>query len=87
VTCGIKHLMFWSTEPFRARKALFSRRGKIQTMLCCCFPGPDTTIVGTQDGSLYLFKGYQLATNMRKCHQAGEFKYNSSVCKCTIKYY
>ena len=32
-------------------------------------PGPDTTVVGTQDGSLYLFKGYQLATNMRKCHQ------------------
>jgi microtubule-associated protein-like 6 len=27
VTCGIKHLMFWSTEPFRARKALFSRLG------------------------------------------------------------
>jgi len=36
--------------------AATSRRGKIQTMLCCCFPGPDTTIVGTQDGSLYLFK-------------------------------
>ena len=69
VTCGIKHLMFWSTSPFQARKALFNRRGKMQTMLCCCFPGPDTTVVGTQDGSLYLFKGYQLATNMRKCHQ------------------
>lgn len=69
VTCGVKHLMFWSTSPFVARKALFSKRGKIQTMLCCCFPGPDTTVVGTQDGSLYLFKGYQLATNMRRCHQ------------------
>ena len=57
VTCGVKHLMFWSTSPFVARKALFSKRGKIQTMLCCCFPGPDTTVVGTQDGSLYLFKG------------------------------
>jgi len=40
----------------------------MQTMLCVCFPGPDTTVVGTQDGSLYLFKGYQLATNMRRCH-------------------
>jgi microtubule-associated protein-like 6 len=69
VTCGVKHLMFWSTQPFEPRKALFNRRGKIQTMLCSCFPGPDTTVVGTQDGSLYLFKGYQLATNMRKCHQ------------------
>ena len=34
VTCGVKHLMFWSTSPFVARKALFSKRGKIQTMLC-----------------------------------------------------
>ena len=69
VTCGIKHLMFWSTSPFKARKALMSRRGRMQTTLCCAFPGPDTTVVGTQDGSLYLFKGYQLATNQRRAHQ------------------
>ena len=68
VTCGIKHLAFWSTSPFESRKAVLNKKGKMQTMLCSCFPGPDTTVVGTQDGSLYLFKGYQLATNMRKAH-------------------
>ena len=69
VTAGVKHLAFWSTEPLKSKAAVFSRRGHVQTTLCVAFPAPDTTVVGTQDGSLYLFKGYQLATNTRKCHE------------------
>ena len=69
VTAGVKHLAFWSTEPLKSKAAVFSRRGHVQTTLCVAFPAPDTTVVGTQDGSLYLFRGYQLATNTRKCHE------------------
>ncbi|XRB07249.1 echinoderm microtubule-associated protein-like [Pycnococcus provasolii] len=68
VTLGVKHCYFWATDPFRRRKALFSSRGNIQTMLCCCFPGPDTTVMGTQDGSVYLFRAYQLVTNVKRVH-------------------
>lgn len=38
-------------------------------MLCCCFPGPDNTLVGTQDGSLYLFKGFQLSLVIPEAHE------------------
>ena len=69
VTMGVKHCMFWSTEPLKGRKAVFSKRGTIQTSLCCGFPGADTTVVGTQDGSLYLFRGYQLGTNAHRVHK------------------
>ena len=40
VTMGVKHCMFWSTEPLKGRKAVFSKRGTIQTSLCCSFPAP-----------------------------------------------
>ena len=38
-------------------------------MLCCSFPGPDNTVVGTQDGSLYLFKGFQLSLVIPEAHE------------------
>ena len=68
VTLGVKHCYFWATDPFRRRKALMAGHGHIQTMLCCCFPGPDTTVMGTQDGSVYMFRAYQLVTNVKRCH-------------------
>lgn len=69
VTMGVKHCKFWATDPLKGRKAVFSKRGTIQTALCCGFPAADTTVVGTQDGSLYLFRGYQLGTNARHVHK------------------
>ena len=69
VTMGVKHCTFWSTDPLKGRKAVFSKRGTIQTSLCCGFPAADTTVVGTQDGSIYLFRGYQLGTNARRVHK------------------
>ena len=68
VTMGVKHCVFWATDPLKGRKAVFSKRGTIQTTLCCGFPAANTTVVGTQDGSLYLFRGYQLGTNARRVH-------------------
>lgn len=68
VTAGVKHCVFWATNPLKGRKAVFSKHGTIQTALCIGFPAADTTIVGTQDGSLYLFRGYQLGTNARRVH-------------------
>ena len=72
VTLGVKHCVFWSPDPLKGRKAVFSKRGTIQTSLCCGFPAADTTVVGTQDGSLYLFRGYQLATNARRVHKVAQ---------------
>jgi len=72
VTLGVKHCVFWSPDPLKGRKAVFSKRGTIQTALCCGFPAADTTVVGTQDGSLYLFRGYQLGTNARRVHKVAQ---------------
>jgi len=69
VTLGVKHCKFWSLEPFRSKRAEFTKGGRLQTMLCCCFPGPDNTVVGTQDGSLYLFKGFQLSLVIPEAHE------------------
>ena len=69
VTLGLKHCKFWSVDPLKEKHADYQRRGKLQTCLCCCFPGPDTTVVGTQDGSLYLFKGFQLALTTEHAHE------------------
>ena len=35
-------------SPFREPEGGAEQEGKMQTMLCSCFPGPDTTVVGTQ---------------------------------------
>jgi microtubule-associated protein-like 6 len=69
VTCGVKHIKFWSlnkeTGRLQTRKGIFGSKGKLQTILCIAF-GPDgTTYTGTFDGSVYVWKGNELAASFQ----------------------
>ncbi len=81
VSAGLRHCAFWAIDPLRPRAAEFvpagqaatlggsSRaRGVAQTCLCSAFPAPDAAVVGTQDGSVYLFRGYALAAAAPRAH-------------------
>ena len=81
VSVGLRHCAFWAIDPMRPRAAEFvpagrtaapaagqRARGVSQTCLCVAFPAPDAAAVGTQDGSVYLFRGYALATAVPRAH-------------------
>ncbi len=81
VSAGLRHCAFWAIDPLRPRPAEFvaagqaggagsarGARGVAQTCLCAAFPAPDAAVVGTQDGSLYLFRGYALAAAVPRAH-------------------
>ena len=85
VSVGLRHCAFWAIDPPRPRFAEFSppgaapptsgaglsarARGVSQTCLCATFPAADVAVVGTQDGSVYLFRGYALAAAAQQAHQ------------------
>jgi WD40 repeat protein len=79
VSVGLRHCAFWAIDPLRPRCAEFvaagalgggggRARGVTQSCLCAAFPAPDTAAVGTQDGSIYLFRGYALAAAVPRAH-------------------
>ncbi|XP_046338524.1 echinoderm microtubule-associated protein-like 6 isoform X1 [Haliotis rufescens] len=62
VSCGVKHIKFWSLcgNALTAKKGVFGKVGEIQTMMCLAF-GPDSqTYAGTLSGDIYVFRGNTL---------------------------
>ena len=88
VSVGLRHCAFWAIDPLRPRFAEFlppgsaappaggglsaRPRGVSQTCLCATFPAADVAVCGTQDGSVYLFRGYALAAAAQHAHQVTE---------------
>jgi len=88
VSVGLRHCAFWAIDPLRPRFAEFSSGGSAappagggpsarpygvsQTCLCATFPAADVAVCGTQDGSVYLFRGYALAASAQQAHQVTE---------------
>ena len=77
VTVGLRHCAFWAPQPLRCKPADFTAAaapggvitpGLAQSCLCIAFPAADMTVVGTQDGSLCLFRGASLVTCERNAH-------------------
>ena len=79
VTTGVKHVKFvekaWTegkkidkATVFKPKKASFGALGKWQNFYAAAFTGGDTTVVGTQKGQLYVFKGTKLAKVVPTAH-------------------
>jgi WD40 repeat protein len=64
VTSGVKHIKFWGLSDedgtLSERKGRIGNLGSRQAYLSCAFT-PTYTVLGTQRGELYLFKGRKLA--------------------------
>ncbi|KAF0698173.1 Aste57867_11158 [Aphanomyces stellatus] len=66
---GVKYLDFWDKE--KCSKGLFGKKGKLQPLLCGAYVqlGSDKTlVVGTNDGSLYLFQRPELRSMVENAH-------------------
>lgn len=61
VTVGVNHLTFWSVSggALTAKRALLGRKGEQQTFISVAFTA-DHTVVGTENGELYLFESNRL---------------------------
>ncbi len=62
VTCGIKHIKFWSIvgSELIAKRGVVGRGRKMQTMLSVGFGPNDTTYSGAMSGEIYVWKGFQV---------------------------
>ncbi|KAK1947175.1 Echinoderm microtubule-associated protein-like 6 [Phytophthora citrophthora] len=71
VTCGQKYIEFWSLEgkELVSKKGLLGKKGSLQPFPVAQYleSTDQAVVVGTSDGSLYLFVGRQL-TNIVKAH-------------------
>ena len=59
VTCGIKHIYFWSRVrgSYRRHEGMFGKIGKMQTSLCVTGLPDGRTVSGTMSGHLYVWDG------------------------------
>lgn len=84
VSCGVKHIKFWSLcgNALTPKKGVFGKTGEIQTILCLAFGPDDTTYSGTLAGDVYVWRGNNLDRVIPAAHQV-----RSSFRKEIVKYY
>ena len=70
VSCGVKHIKFWSLSgnTLRDKKGVFGKVGDIQTMLCLASGPDDITYSGTLGGDIYIWKGNNLKRVVQGAH-------------------
>jgi microtubule-associated protein-like 6 len=68
VSCGVKHIFFWTRHrnTFTKKKGLFGRKAKVQPLLCLA-PCGEMMISGTVSGHLYVWAGRN-QVNIIKAH-------------------
>jgi WD40 repeat protein len=68
VSCGVDHVKFWSAKGGQLKgQGWFGDskgKGRLQPMLCLGFVTRGVTLVGTQDGSFYVFKSTAIGANL-----------------------
>lgn len=81
VTCGIKHIKFWSHSggnTLSSKKGVFGKIGEIQTMMCLAFPlenGVGAAVVtysSTMSGDIYIWNDNQLARAVKEAHTVSD---------------
>jgi WD40 repeat protein len=58
-------LQFWSVDGegvLQGSRARFSKKGKLQTVLCCAFTSDGSTLTGMSDGKVYRWSGKSLVS-------------------------
>jgi len=73
VTCGDKHLAFWTLEAgyLNKEKATFltCKGASVSSCLCAAFTPDGNTLVGTQTGTIYKFQGNKCIKMYPNAHQ------------------
>lgn len=74
VSCGVKHIKFWSLcgNALTAKKGVFGKTGEIQTIMCLAFGPDDTTYSGTLAGDIYVWRGNNLDRVIPAAHQVSQ---------------
>lgn len=75
VSCGVKHIKFWSLcgNALTPKKGVFGKTGEIQTILCVAFGLDDVTYSGTLAGDVYVWRGSNLSQVIAAAHQVSWF--------------
>eukprot|EP00003_Mantamonas_plastica_P008476 TRINITY_DN1744_c0_g1_i5.p1 TRINITY_DN1744_c0_g1~~TRINITY_DN1744_c0_g1_i5.p1 ORF type:complete len:533 (+),score=185.96 TRINITY_DN1744_c0_g1_i5:98-1696(+) len=78
VTCGIKHIKFWTLEVRQSalgiegflsnKKGIFGSNKLVTSMLCVDFTLAGDAVTGTSDGEVFVWKGNTLATRCKGHH-------------------
>ena len=77
VSCGVKHIKFWSLcgNVLSPKKGVFGKTGEIQTMLCLAFGSDGMTYAGTLSGDVYIWRESTLERVISGAHAV-------SMCVC-----
>ncbi|XP_041352370.1 echinoderm microtubule-associated protein-like 6 isoform X2 [Gigantopelta aegis] len=80
VSCGVKHIKFWSLcgNALTPRKGVFGSAGEIQTILCLAFGPDDLTYSGTLGGDIYIWKGSNLDRVISGAHKGPVYSLHMS---------
>ena len=72
VACGVKFVKFFSIsgKALVSKRGIIGKLGKIQAFPCMGFCG-NQLVLGTQDGSLYLFEGKKVKSVVSRAHGGG----------------
>ncbi|KAM3606890.1 uncharacterized protein V6R79_025142 [Siganus canaliculatus] len=75
VSCGVKHIKFWSLcgNALTPKRGIFGKTGDLQTILCVAAAKDDITYSGALNGDIYVWKGLNLVRTVQAAHGAGIF--------------
>ncbi|KAJ1485411.1 WD40-repeat-containing domain protein, partial [Baffinella frigidus] len=81
VTVGVQHIKFWRlplhSDTMIVRRGIVGNKGRMQTLTCAAFlpsgDGVSLLATGTEDGSIYIWRGRQLHLNIAKAHSGPVF--------------
>lgn len=63
VTCGVRHIKFWTLvgdNQLKAKRGVYGQEGVAQTVMCVAFTDAGLALTGSQTGDIFLWKGSNL---------------------------
>lgn len=80
VTCGVKHIKFWSLcgNSLTGKKGIFGKKGEIQSVLCLAYGTGGVLYTGTLSGDIYKWQENTLVENIAGAHAGGVFTLNAT---------
>ncbi|XP_078490103.1 echinoderm microtubule-associated protein-like 6 [Ciona intestinalis] len=80
VTCGVKHIKFWSLcgNSLTPKRGVFGKIGDQQTVLCVSCADNHLTYSGTLNGDIYVWRDNNLERVISSAHNGGVFTLHKS---------
>ncbi|XP_076879607.1 echinoderm microtubule-associated protein-like 6 isoform X2 [Brachyhypopomus gauderio] len=75
VSCGVKHIKFWTLcgNALTPKRGIFGKAGDLQTILCLATAKDEVTYSGALNGDIYVWRGLNLVRTVQAAHGAGIF--------------